>query len=304
MHNQSTQTDTTQTQAPLAPDAPPISPDSNNFNWKGQLAPDFANSPTMQKFSDDKSGFNEAVKSHLSLEQLLGHDKVPIPKGDDDTEGWNRFSKAMGIPDRAEQYGLPDAEVPESMKGMTFDKAKFAEVAHAHKLTPGQAKSLWETYTNMTKEAYSKALKDHEDHMTQVVNQMRGEWGDAYDTNVELGQLVINKFSSGKEMEDYVTSTLMKHPNGIKFLSKIGNQFAENKMGEFSHKRFSLTPDQAQEEIDTILRDEKHPYNNDRSSPAERERAIDYVNSLYAVKARARSEEHTSELQSQSNLVC
>ena len=99
---------------------------SNNFSWKSQLSPDFANSATMQKFSDDKSGFNEAVKSHLSLEQLLGHEKVPIPKGQDDVEGWNRFSKAMGIPDKAELYGLPDANIPDTMKGLAFDKNKFA----------------------------------------------------------------------------------------------------------------------------------------------------------------------------------
>src|SRR3990167_7826036 len=67
-------------------------PAVDSFSWKSQLAPDFANSPTMQKFSDDKSGFNEAVKSHLSLEHLLGHEKVPIPKGPEDKEAWNIFS--------------------------------------------------------------------------------------------------------------------------------------------------------------------------------------------------------------------
>jgi len=280
--NQSTQSDTTQTQQSQQNQT------QDAFSWKSQLSPDFANSPTIQKFADTKEGFNNAIKSHLSLEQMLGHEKVPIPKGDDDKEGWNHFSKAMGIPNRAEEYGLPDAEIPESMKGMTFDKSKFAETVHAFKLTPRQAKGLWEAYTNMAKETYAKAMKSHEDHMIQVKNQMRGEWGDAYDTNVELGQLVINKFSSDKDMEDYVTSTLMKHPNGIKFLSKIGNQFAENKVGDFAHKRFSLTPDQAQEEIDHIMMDSKHPYNNDKSTPAERERAISYVNSLYAVLQRAK----------------
>ena len=235
----------------------------------------------MQKFEDTKEGLGKAVESHLSLEKLLGHEKVPIPKGPDDAEGWNRFSKAMGVPDKAEAYGLPDAQIPESLKGMTFDKQKFAETVHAFKLTPGQAKGLWEAYTNMTKEAYSQAMKDHEAKMTQVVNQLRGEWGDAYETNVDLGQLVINKFASDKEAQDFVTASLMKHPNGVKFLSKIGSQFAENKIGEFGYTRFSLTPEQAQGEIDAILRDQKHPYNNDRASQAERDRAINYVNGLY-----------------------
>lgn len=254
---------------------------AEQFSWKTKLPADIANSPTMQKFEDSQDGFAKAVESHLSLEKLLGHEKVPIPKGKDDVEGWNRFQKAMGIPDKADAYGLPDVEVPEGMKGMTYDKQKFAETVHAFKLTPEQAKGLWEAYTGMTKEAYSKAMKSHQENLTQVVNQLRSEWGDAYDTNVELGQLVINKFCDNQEAQDFITATLLKDPRGVKFLSKVGGQFAENKIGEFGYKKFSLTPEQAQAEIDAIVRDQNHPYNNERATKPERERAIDYVNNLY-----------------------
>lgn len=260
------------------------------FSWKGNLAPDFANSPTMQKFSDDKAGFNEAVKSHLALEQMLGHEKVPVPKGDfkQDPEGWNRFSKAMGVPDKADQYGLPDVEVPKEMVGLQFNKQEFAQIAHSLKLTPGQTKELWNTYTNKSKEDYGNALKAHQERMTEVVNKMRSEWGDAYESNIELGQMVINKFSDGQETEDFVTAALSKDPRGIKFLAKIGNQFAENKIGDFGMKRFSLTPDQAKEEWDKIVSDPAHPYNNDRATPAEREKAIAYVNSLIIAANKGR----------------
>ena len=125
------------------------------FSWKGKLGADMVNSPLMQKFEDTEAGLNEAIKSHASLEQLLGHEKIPIPKGPDDAEGWDRFQKAMGIPDKAEAYGLGDADVPESLKGMSFDKGKFAEVVHSFKLTPDQAKGLWEAYTTMIKEGYT-----------------------------------------------------------------------------------------------------------------------------------------------------
>ena len=113
------------------------------------------------------------------------------------------------------------------------------------------------------------------------MNQLRSEWGDAYDTNVELGQLVINKFCDNQEAQDFITATLLKDPRGVKFLSKVGGQFAENKIGEFGYKKFSLTPEQAQAEIDAIVRDQNHPYNNERATKPERERAIDYLNNLY-----------------------
>ncbi len=267
----------------------PVTP-TQDFSWKTNLAPDFANSPTMQKFSDNKDGLNAAIKSHLSLEQMLGKDKVVIPKDEKDTEGWANLAKAMGVPDKAEGYGLADPEFPEAMKGVTIDKNKFAEIAHAHKLTPGQTKGLYGAYQEMIKGAYTKAASDKQAEMQGTINRLRSDWGDAYDTNVELGQMVINKFSSDKETQDFVTAAILSHPNGVKFMAKIGNQFAENKIGEFGYKKFSLTPDQAQSEIDAIVRDKNHPYNNDKLPRAERDRAIDYVNNLQATINRAKGQ--------------
>lgn len=272
-------------QAP--PVAPPVAPPANTaFAWKKELPADFANAPTLKKFADDKQGFVDAIQSHLTLEKLLGYEKVPIPKGKDDAAAWSIFGKALGIPEKADGYALPDVEMPEGMKGITFDKTKFAEVVHANKLTPDAAKGVWSAYTEMTKQAYAQAVKAQQEKVTGLINQMRGEWGDAYQSKVELGQMVINKFSTGKEMTDYLTATLSGDPNGIKFLAMIGDQFAENKIGEFKYQRHSLTPDEAQAELDSIRRDSNHPYSNEKAPAAERARAIDHVNTLIGVARR------------------
>lgn len=267
-----TQTDTTQTTQTQTIPA---------FTWKDRLGADLMNAPGMERFDDTPEGLQKAMSSYKELEHFMG-DKVAIPKGPDDKEGWNAFAKKMGIPDKATDYGLGDVQMPESMKGVAFDKNKFAEIVHAHKLTPNQAKGLWKAYTDMSIESYNNLVKQREQEMTQVINQMRGEWGDAYEANVELGQSVINKFSGDQETTDFLTATLVKDPRGIKFLAKIGNEFAENKIGEFSMKRFSLSPEEAQKEIDSIMRDPKHPYNDPTATEAEHQRAVDYVNSLIA----------------------
>jgi len=287
MDNLDTQTDNTQTQDVTA--SAPITTGTEGFSWKSKLGPDLMNAPTMQKFEDTPEGLTKAVTSHLELEKMLGHEKVPIPKGPDDKDGWSRFSKAMGIPDRAEQYGLADAEIPEGMKGMGFDKQKFADVVHSHKLTPGQAKGLWEAYTTTMKESYQKVMQEHQKNMVSVVNQMRSEWGDAYDTNVELGQMVINKFAGDKETEDYITAALAKDPRGIKFLAKVGGQFAENKIGNFQSARFSLSPDQAAEELSKMKNDMNGPYMNqmNKFSSQEHDRAMARANELIAIIKKA-----------------
>lgn len=264
----------------------PVVQKVETFSWKPQLPPDFQNSPTMQKFQDTKEGFEGLVKSHLSLEKLLGNEKVPIPKSKDDTAALTVFRKAMGIPETPAGYNLPDADIPETMKGLTFDKAKFAESIHKHDLTPAQAKGAWQDYTDMMKQAYSNAQKAHQEKMTGIQNEMRKEWGDAYQSKVELGQMVINKFSDDKETNDFLTAALVADPRGIKFLAKLGEQFTENKIGDFKYQRNALTPEEAQTEWDSIRQDMNHPYNNDKAPKAERDRAIEYVNSLIAVARR------------------
>lgn len=270
--------------------APQAAEVTTTGGWKSGINTDLRNSPLLQKFEDTPEGLNKALESHANLEKLLGHEKVPIPKDANDVEGWNRFSKAMGIPDKAEQYGLPDAKLPESMKDITIDKNKFAEVVHAHKLTPAQAKGLWETYTRMNVESYQEAMKAHQEGLVKTVNTLKSEWGDAYQTNVELGQMVINKFSDDQETNDYITSILSQDPRGIKFLAKIGDQFAENKVGEFQMKRFTLAPEEAMEEVLRAKRDLNGPYMNQANKFSEREHQaeVDRVNHLLASINRAK----------------
>ena len=269
--------------APAAP-ATPAAPAA--FNWKNVLPQDFQNSPTLKKFPDTKEGFSEAIRSHLELERLLGYEKVPIPKSKDDQAAWAVYSKAMGIPEKADGYGLPDVEIPESMKGMVFDKAKFAEVVHNQKLTPDAAKGLWGAYTEMVKGAYEKAKQDHQDLIHANTNQLKGEWGEAYQSKVELGQMVLNKFCPSKEMNDKLTALLTSDPDGIRFLSLIGDQFSENKIGDFRYQRHSLTPEEAKNEWDAIRADLSHPYNNEKAPKAARDAAIARVNELIGIVKR------------------
>jgi hypothetical protein len=64
----------------------------------------------------------------------------------------------------------------------------------------------------------------------------------------------------------------------------LGDQFAENKIGDFKYQRHSMTPEEADREISAIRNDANHPYNNDKATQAERDRAIDYVNSLISAR--------------------
>lgn len=282
-----TQTDNqTQTETVTASPAAPAT--QTVPSWKNTLRTDLKDSPLLQKFEDTPDGFNKAFESHANLEKLLGHEKVPVPKGPEDVEGWSRYRKAFSIPEKPDGYKLEDVKLPDSMKGITIDKSKFAEVAHQLDLTPAQAAKQWKIYNDIQAQAYEKHVQAHQAKVTESINALKQEWGDAYNANIELSQSVINKFSDSQEMNDYLTAALSQDPQGIKFLAKLGEQFTENKVGDFSPKRFSNTPEQARNEIDKIRLDPNHPYNNPKATEREHDAAVQYVNSLYATIARAK----------------
>jgi hypothetical protein len=260
---------------------------NETLSWREQMG-DIGKSPSIQKFKNDVDGLKSLGKSYQDLEKMLGHEKVPVPKGEDDVGAWEVYSKAFGIPDSPDKYEIDPLEIPDNLKGVTLDEQTFRKLAHELRLTPQQAKNAYKRYGEITLSALSDYQRQHQQTINNVRNSIMQEWGDAYDSNVDLGQTVINKFSRDKEDNDYLTATLSKDPRGVRFLASIGKQFAENKIGEFTHKSYAMSPQQAQEEIDKIVTDQNHPYMNDKAPHAERQKAIDYVNSLYATIYRAK----------------
>jgi hypothetical protein len=253
------------------------------FTWKSRVGEDLSKAPSMQKFTDTPEGLADLSKSYVNLEKMLGHEKVPLPKGPEDTAGRAIFNKAIGVPDAPGGYNLPDAQLPESMANMTFNKDAFAGIVHKYGLTPAQASGLWKEYTNMSGNIYANSKKAFEDNLTKNINALRAEWGDAYAGNIELGDMVIAKFADDQAMGDWLTATLSKSPMGMKFLAKIGAQFSENKIGEFKYQRFALTPDEAALEISKIKGDPNHPYNSEKATQKDHDLAVEHVNRLIAI---------------------
>jgi len=271
------------TPEPQPQPAPQPAPEPQSFSWKGNIGEDLSKAPGLGKFEDTKEGLAELGKSYVNLEKLLSHEKVPLPKGPDDAEGRAAFNKAIGVPDTAEGYHLPDAKMMGSLEEAAFDKGTFQQYMHKHGLTPAQANGLWQDYVQMSNDMYNQINQEFTNKMDENVNALRKSWGDAYAGNVELGDMVINKFSDDKAMADFLTANLAKDPAGMKFLAKIGTHFAENKIGDFQYKRFAMTAEEAKNEVAKIKADPNHPYSNPNATEDDHNAAVEHVNRLIGI---------------------
>lgn len=256
-----------------------------DFSWKSKLSEDVQGSPSLKKFTDDPAGLENTVKGYLDLQKMLGYEKVPIPKDENDHDAKRLFNKALGIPDDPKGYQLSEVQIPDELKGMSQDKEGFANIAFKHGLTPKQADGLWKDYNSNNALAYENAMKSYQEKVSDTKNSLTKEWGDGYNVKINQGQSVINEFAGDKETAEFLTAALITDPRGAKFLSEIGKQFAENQIGEFSKINYTRTPAEAKREAERIMADKNHDYHSD--DDYKRQKAIDYVNSLLANSAEA-----------------
>ena len=85
---------------PAAPAQPGLTPYGGH--QKGPVAPwlESVQDMELREFIQNK-GWNdpgEMAQGYRNLEKLVGGEKVPLPKGDTDNEGWERVYKALGRP--------------------------------------------------------------------------------------------------------------------------------------------------------------------------------------------------------------
>ena len=195
----------------------------------------------------------ELADGYRNLEKLLGGEKIPMPKGADDKEGWARVYDALGRPKTADDYKL---QVPEG------DNGEFAKVAagkfHELGLTAEQARGLneWWNQTQqgkMQEFAQQTAAKAEAD-----LQSLKSEWGAAYDENLEFGRRAAREYGLDQDKLSKIEAAIGTG-DMIKLLAQIGRAQGESSFvdGESGGKGFGMTPEAAQSRINALRADKE-----------------------------------------------
>ena len=263
------------------PAAPPAAPAVKT--WYEGLPDDFKNNPSVQKFKEPQ----DMVKSYLELQSLLGHDKVPLPKDENDKVAIAHLNKALGVPEAPEGYEL---QAPAPMKGfeqVQFGMDEFKAMAHKRNLTPQQAAGVLEDYTSILASIKAKSEADFVKAVQETKGELVKEWGLTYDQKVGVAQSLMNKFAKDKETFDYINAMVGEDPVMLKFFADVGDSFSEGSLGTTGQpgSRFTKTPAEAKAEYDKIMSDPEDIYwagvRNKKMIPESlRKERITYVESL------------------------
>ncbi len=216
-------------QAPAVPDKPT----GEATDWReGFLPEDLLDDPNFTKY-DTKEGF---LKSHLSLVKMLGSEKVPIPR-EGDEEGWQRFYKAAGHPERPEDYGFSKPEeIPE---GLTYNEdldKQIATILHGAHLNRNQAMKVREELMGLVGkgaidgiEAQKQQQAEYEAAIQKAEETLRQEWGPAFESRGKIAGAAINKFLSPETIAAMDAAGIANNPAIVKDMYNLGVKLAGEK---------------------------------------------------------------------------
>lgn len=178
----------------------------------------------------------EMVQGYRNLEKLIGGEKVPLPKGETDVEGWERVYKALGRPATPEEYRLADGE--------------RAREYHRLGLNTRQAAALeaWQTGQQTARDA--AAAEEQSRQMAAV----RKEWGADFEENVRLGKRAVREL--GLEGHIAGLETALGSGELLRLTAKLGRGLQEDRFaGGTGGGRFGMSKEEAQEELGRLQKD-------------------------------------------------
>ena len=187
------------------------------------MGDDAKNDPNITRY---KTG-EDLYKGFKSQSELVGKKGIIIPDDSSDDATRANYRKAMGIPDDANGYELPELEdlhpeakvTPEALAG-------FKALAHRHGLSTKQTEGIFGEYFGMISGALNKRDEISMSTKNEAEAALRSEWGKDFDSNATVARRVVEKFGGKDAIEAF--GELGNKPAVMKFLSNLGKTISED----------------------------------------------------------------------------
>lgn len=231
------------------------------------------------------------LESQRNLEKLVGRERLPMPTGKDDAESIDKITKALGRPDGADGYALPDtlkdAFKPEAVK-------HFNKVFHDLKLADWQAEGLLASVHKFTQDGAAEKTRQTEAQVETDKKNLEAEWGNKLADNEDLAGRAYRAVGLSEDLASKIEGAIGYKAFMLLF-HNIGSKMAEDTLkqdgnvgGAGQGSSFEQTPEVAQAQIDKLLADPEFMKRYTSSNQKIREPAIEEMQKWHKIKAGAK----------------
>lgn len=246
-------------------------------DFYNMIPEDLRDHPSLSPIKD----VGNLAKSYINAQQLIGADKLAAPKNPSE-EQLTEIYNYLGKPETPDAY-----EVAVDGNIITEEAANsYKDVAHKLNLTPQQASGILEYYKGLATNTQEQAVQNIEYQREQVENDLKKEWGQAYEQKISGAGQAIKEYGNPEMLEWQLAdgTKLGNHPEFIKAFANIAD-FRQSVTSEdtISNTTSSsaMTPAEAQAEVNAIMANPKDPY-WDKNSISHRQQ-IERVQELYGM---------------------
>lgn len=194
----------------------------------------FLTDPDAKKQAERFSSLDEVLKSNAELRKSIS-DRVKLPGKDADEKEVSKFRKALGIPEKAEDYKL---ELPEGMELGEADQQLIdavKPVAHENNIPASALNGFVVKFKEFEAQLDKERVAELQKHQDASVDELRKEWGKDYDGNVNIANRAMQQFG-GDDMVEFLKKTEIKDGGGVlgdspqmvRLFAKLGRQMSED----------------------------------------------------------------------------
>lgn len=203
-------------------------------DWRESLPPELKAEKTFEKFKGETlipmpvTLAKSYIEAEKTASRALNAKGVLVPDINAPPEAWDAYYKALGRPDKPEDYALQKPQLPE---GMTYDEKKataFTQAAHKAGLTKKQMEAMHQTWNELSAAEFEAHTQAHQEFLNKATVAMKKEWGPDFESNLAKADAAISRIF-GQEFHGFLKTTgLCNHPELIKGMFKASQAIGEH----------------------------------------------------------------------------
>ena len=203
--------------------------------------------PSLQKFNSPADLF----KSYVSLESMLGKNKVPIPDENASPEEWDKFYEKLGRPKTPDEYEIKLDGVQANEEFLN----NYKQWAHKAGLNKQQAAELAKHYAEFETQYVAKLQQDFINRVQEAKRNLANEWGQNYERNVKAAERALMAAANEIDgLQEWLEASGAKaDPVFVKLMHFFGRGLAEDTLKGGGR---AIAPESAEAEIERLLADD------------------------------------------------
>ncbi len=210
-----------ETQAPIGQEA--IVPEQKQASWIDGLPDDLKAKPTLQKFKD----VEDIVRSYVSLESMLGKDRLIVPSEESAQADWDNFYNKLGRPETPDGYEL---KLPDNIPVDEGFVNNFKQWAHSVGLSKKQTAELAKKYAEFESQMVAQTQEEINKNIMEAAESLKKDWGTEYEANVERANAALS--TAAAEIPELIewlnASNILADPVFAKILNFFGRGLSED----------------------------------------------------------------------------